>query len=143
MTNFRNLPIQKKLIFVILAITVPTLFLTGSFFIYNNLKTLKGEMVHNLAVLASAIGTNTRAALVFEDDAVAQKILSSLREENQIISAALYDSNDKVFTTFTPNAVTPFIPPTLLEQGKHIFGDHIEIVLPVILDGEKSRENLP
>lgn len=137
MRKFRDLPIQKKLIFVILAITVPTLFLSGSFFIYNNLKILKEEMVRNLTVLASAIGTNTRAALVFEDDTAAQKILSSLKEENQIVSAALYDSNNKVFAIFTPDTVTSFKPPTLLEKGKHIFADHIEIVSPVFLEGEE------
>ncbi len=137
MRKFRDLPIQKKLIFVILAITVPTLFLSGSFFIYNNLKILKEEMVRNLTVLASAVGANTRAALVFEDATAAQKILSSLKEENQIVSAALYDSNNKVFAIFTPDAVTQFIPPTLLEQGKHIFADHIEIVSPVFLEGEE------
>ncbi|MFQ5442978.1 MAG: PAS domain S-box protein [Nitrospinales bacterium] len=137
MKLFRNLPIQKKLIFIILAIIVPTLILSGSIFAYNNLKITKDQMVHNLTVLASAIGANTRAALVFQDDTAAQKILSSLKEENQIVSAALYDSNNKVFAIFTPDAVTPFKPPTRLEQGKNIFADHIEIVLPVILKGEE------
>jgi len=137
MKKFRNLPIQKKLISIILAITVPTLFLTGSFFIYNNLKTSKEEMVHNLTVLANVIGSNTRAALVFEDETAAQKILSSLREEHQIDSAALYDWNDEVFAIFTPNALSPFIPPTFSEQGKHIFADHVEIVSPVLLEGEE------
>jgi len=137
MNKFRNLPIRKKLISIILAITVPTLFLTGSFFIYNNLKTSKEEMVHNLTVLANVIGSNTRAALVFEDETAAQKILSSLREEHQIDSAALYDWNDEVFAIFTPNALSPFIPPTFSEQGKHIFADHVEIVSPVLLEGEE------
>ena len=137
MKKFRDLPIRKKLVFIILAIIVPTLFLSGSFFFYNNLKILKGEMVRNLTVLASAIGANTRAALVFEDDAGAKKILSSLKEENQIVSAALYDANNQVFAIFTPNAVTPFIPPTLLDRGKHIFSDHIEIVSSVFLEGDE------
>lgn len=135
--KFRNLPIQKKLIFIILAITVPTLFLSGSFFIYNSLKTFKEEMVRNLTVLASAVGATTRAALIFDDDTAAKEILSSLKEENQIVSAALYNSDDKVFAIFTPDAVTPFKPPANLEQGTLIFTDHIEIVLPVILEGEE------
>ena len=135
--KFRNLPIQKKLIFIILAITVPTLFLSGSFFIYINLKTFKEEMVHNLTVLASAVGATTRAALVFEDDTAAKEILSSLQEENQIVSAALYDSNDKVFAIFIPDAVTIFKPPALLEEGALVFADHIEIVSPVFLEGEE------
>lgn len=137
MNKFRTLPIQKKLIFIILAITVPTLFLSGSFFIYNNLKTFKEEMVRNLTVLASAVGATSRAALVFEDDTAAEEILTSLKEENQILSAALYDENDKVFVVFTPDEVTSFKAPTLLETGKHIYADRIEIVLPVTLEGEE------
>ncbi len=137
MNKFRTLPIQKKLIFIILAIIIPTLFLSGSFFIYNNLKTSREEMVRNLTILASAVGSTSRAALIFEDDTAAEEILSSLKEENQIVSAALYDSNDKVFVVFTPDVSASFEPPALLEQGKHIFTDHIEIVLPVSLDGEE------
>ena len=94
-------------------------------------------MVHNLAVLANTVGATTRAALVFEDDIAAREILSSLKEENQIVSAALYDLNNKALAIFTPNAVTSFIPPSLLEQGNHIFKDHIEIVSPVFLEGEE------
>lgn len=137
MSKFRNLPIQKKLIFIILAITVPTLFLSGSFFIYNNLNIFKKELVRNLTVLANAVGATSRAALVFEDDSAANQILSSLKEENQIVSAALYDSDDKVFAIFTPDEMIPFMPPTLLEQGKHIYSNHIEIVSPIFLEGEE------
>ncbi|GJL78062.1 MAG: hypothetical protein NPINA01_10510 [Nitrospinaceae bacterium] len=137
MTKFQNLPIQKKLIFIILAIIVPTLLLSGSLFVYNNLKILEAEMVRNLTVLAKAIGANTRAALVFEDDTAAESILSSLGEEKQIVSAALFDSKDQVFATFVPEAGAPFKPPSRLEHGKSIFEENVEIVLPVFLEGEE------
>ncbi len=137
MMRMRNLPIQKKLILIVLVITVPALLLFSGVFIYNDLKSVKKEMVRNLTVLASAVGANSRAALVFRDEAAAENILSSLTNEPQIVSAALFYTNDSVFVTFMPDPSAPFDPPTHLKAGEYVFGDRIEIVLDIFLDEER------
>ena len=136
MMRMRNLPIQKKLILIVLVITVPALLLFSGVFIYNDLKSVKKEMVRNLTVLASAVGANSRAALVFRDEAAAKNILSSLKNEPQIESAALFYMNDEVFVTFVPGESLPFNPPTHMRSGEYVFGDRIEIVLDIFLDRE-------
>ncbi len=137
MTSIRNLPIQKKLILIVLVITVPALLLFSGILIFNDLNSYKKEMVRNLTVLASAVGANSRAALVFRDETAARNILSSLKSELQIDSAALYDAGDAKFAVFVPAETAPFVPPTQLTHGKFVYADRIEIILEISLDGEK------
>ncbi len=137
MTKFRDLSIRWKIILIIVVIAVQTLILSAGGFIYNDLHFFKKDIMRNLKVLASAVGYNSRAALVFLDAKTAQNNLLSLKVETQIQFAALYDANGESFANYARNENENFRHPTTLTEGQFFYKNHIEIIHPIILDGEK------
>ncbi len=125
------------MVLIVLIITTLTLLLSTCTFIYNDLKFFKGDMERNLTVLASAVGFNSRASLVFLDEEAAKKILLSLKDETQILSAALYDSNDNIFVRYTLDDLTSFKAPANLKEGQFFYEDRIEIIHPIFLQGKR------
>ena len=137
MNIFRNLPIRWKIVLIILMTTVLTILLSIGIFIYNDLKFFKSDMSRNLSILASSVGLNSRAALVFLDSERGEDNLSSLEGEDQILFAALYDGNDKVFAKYVRDASNTFRGPMHLKTGQFFYGKHLEIIHPIILKGER------
>ena len=70
-----------------------------------------------MSVLAQIVGSNTTAALAFEDPKNAQEILSALSAERQITAAAIYDDTGKVFARFPPTADQIAIPAKPARDG--------------------------
>jgi len=136
MSFLRNCSIRTKLIFIILALTVWSLIFAFSIFVYKDLDIFRKDLVRNFTVLASTVGVNSRAALVFEDPEGAEKILSSLKEELQILCAAIYDAENNVFVTYTENSKILFEPPTVLKVGQFVYTDHTDILQPIMHDGD-------
>jgi PAS domain S-box-containing protein len=132
-----NLSIRNKIILMVLAATFPALLLSNSIFLYNDLKLLKEEILRNLTVQASVVGGNSRSSLIFDDEAMASKTLSSFKTDKQIVSAAIFDSKDKVFASFISDEWPQFEAPTTLEIGRVITEDYIEIVLPIIHENDE------
>jgi len=61
---------------------------------------LRREMVYDLMTKAEIIGTNSTAALVFNDQKSATEILAALRMEPHIVSACIYTSDGQPFATY-------------------------------------------
>ncbi len=136
MSFLRNCSIRTKLIVIILALTVWSLIFAFSIFVYKDLDIFRKDLVRNFTVLASTVGVNSRAALVFEDPEGAKRILSSLKEELQILCAAIYDAENNVFVTYTENSKILFEPPTVLKVGQFVYTDHTDILQPIMHDGD-------
>lgn len=136
MEKLKNLSIKNKMISIVLFVTIMTLILSSTIMVFNNLKGFKADMMRNLTVLATAVGGNSRAALIFDDIANARKILSSLKAESQIDSAALLNKNGEVFITYTPDQTYTYTPPTKINQGQFIYKNHLEIIEPIYLENE-------
>jgi len=129
--------IKTKIVLIVLSITILTLSLSTCTFIYNDFKFFREDMKRNLTVLASAVGFNSRASLVFLDAEAAGKILLSLKDETQIQSAALYDSNNNLFVRYTQDDSSQFKAPTSLNEGQIFYKNHVEIVHPIFLEGKR------
>lgn len=142
MTSFRDLSIRKKLMFLFILIVVFALLLSTTIFVCNDLRLFKKDMARNLLVLAKAIGANSRAALAFKDVRDAERILSSLKAETQVDFAALYDA-DGLHASYVRDPAMAFVAPVALDitDGSASLsgltgGAYMEIVQPVVLDGE-------
>ena len=137
MTPSSGMNIKTKMVLIVMFITILTLSLSTSIFIYNDLKYFRGDMQRNLTILASAVGINSRASLVFLDVEAAGETLLSLKDETQIQSAALYDSKDNLFVTYTQGDSPQFKAPTNLNEGQVFYKNHVEIVHPIFLEGKR------
>jgi signal transduction histidine kinase len=133
---FNDYSIKRKLVLLLVALVTFTLLLQGSILVYNDIKTLKTNIVESLSVLASAIASTSRAAITFGDTEVGTKILSSLATERQIDFAVIYNTDDQVFVTYLRDENTKMEPPTFNKEGEVITEKGIEIVKDIVLKGE-------
>ena len=131
------LPINIKLILLILFVSFATLMISSAFFIYNDLKGFKENLLNNLTALARTVGANSRAAIYFEDKAKATEILSSLKEDSQIKYAAIYDSKGDIFVTYEGGELERS-QPQIREDVFHIFKEReLELKRPIFLKNKR------
>ena len=96
----KNLPIQRKLMAILLLVTGATLTLTCLAFIGYEYVSFKSAAIHNLTTLGRIIANNSTASLAFDNPDDAQQVLAALKAEPHIDSAALYDSRGALFARY-------------------------------------------
>ena len=136
MKYFNDYSIKRKLVLLLVALVTFTLLLQGSILVYNDIKNLKTNIVENLSVLASAIGSMSRAAILFEDAKAGSRILSSLENERQIDFAVIYKPDEQIFVTYSRDKDLKFESPTFGNEGEVITKKGIEIIKNIVLQGE-------
>ncbi len=136
MNYFSGISIKGKLVLLLVALVTFTMLLQGSILVYNDIKKLKINIVENLSVLASAIGSMSRAAILFEDARTGRRILSSLEDEKQIDLAVIYKTDGQVFVTYSRNKTVTFGPPPFDHEGQVITKRGIEIIKNIVLEDE-------
>lgn len=110
MEFFNYSSISTKLKIVILSTTLlAVVFVYAGFFTYERV-TFRKITVDDLETKADIIAENINAALVFQDSADAARVLRSLHSQHRIISAAVYDQNGVLFTTYTREGEIEIFP---------------------------------
>jgi signal transduction histidine kinase len=104
--------------------------------VYSDIKNLKTNILENLSVLASAIGSMSRAAILFEDARTGRRILSSLEGEKQIDFAVIYKTDGQIFATYSRTENAEFGPPPFDNEGQVITEKGIEIIKNIVLEDE-------
>ena len=69
-------------------------------FIVNDIRLFRQDLVNNLDSMARVLGLNLAPTLSFMDNAEAEKILRSLKEEPSVISAQLFDKKGALFAKY-------------------------------------------
>ena len=136
MKIFSGYSIKRKLVMLLVALVTFTMLLQGSILVYNDIKNLKTNILENLSVLATAIGSMSRAAILFEDARTGKRILSSLEDEKQIDLAVIYKTDGQVFVTYSRNKTDKFEPPSMDHEGQVITKRGIEIMKNIVLEDE-------
>src|SRR5260370_36871922 len=103
--SLRNLTVKRKLMVVILLTSSVALLLMGSALVIYERIAFRHALAVNMNVLAQIIGSNSTAALAFDDPKNAREIVGALLAEHQIKAAAIDDRNCPIFASF-PNAGT-------------------------------------
>jgi signal transduction histidine kinase len=135
---FRNRPITRKLMTVILLTSSAVLTLTcGTFFVYE-LVTFRQSMVRSLSTLAQAIATNSTAALAFQNADDATKVLSALTADPHVVAAALYDQEGSLFASYTnPAAEHPPLPSRPDRDGYRFEAASLSLYQPVVIESRR------
>src|SRR5438552_18128278 len=97
---FRNQPIKRKLMTVILLTSGVVLLLACGTFLGIEVLTFRQTMVRNLSTLAQVIAANSTAALAFDNPNDAKEVLSALTAERHIVAAGLYDKSGTLFAKY-------------------------------------------
>jgi signal transduction histidine kinase len=101
--RFKDLPIQKKLMRVILLISGILLLLTSATYFVYEYYTFHQTTKQKLSTIGQVIAANSTSSLAFDNSQDAEEILSALKAEPHIIAACLYNEKGKLFSQYNAN----------------------------------------
>lgn len=138
MEIFKPVSLKSKLVLMMVSAILLAVLFYGGIFAYRDVKELEKNIVRNLEVLARAISSTNRAALVFRDSEAGGRILSALQEESQIDVAAVFDKDSQLFVSYFRDEKFSYIldKNILFQEGVRRGKNRIEIVKNIIFDNE-------
>jgi two-component system sensor histidine kinase/response regulator len=95
MKRFADLPIAAKLIAVMLVASMTALALSSVMQAVTEGMAYREDRVEYLRTIADVIGSNSTAALTFDDADLATQVISSLRADPSIIAGSVTDANGR------------------------------------------------
>src|SRR5579859_6517411 len=134
---YRDISIRQKLQgMVIMACGGALLVASVAFTIYDRATFLQAK-TNDLIASAHMIGSNSTAAPIFHDSKSGQEILSALGARPHVIHACIYDSDGKVFATYSRDP-TPagYSPPPARQIGSEIVGKNMLVFQNIVLSGD-------
>ncbi len=97
---FRDVPIRKKVMSIILLVSGTMLLLTCGAFVIYEYQTSRQIVKRNLSIIGEIISANSTAALAFENHKDANEMLATVRAEPYIIAAGIYDMKGNLFSQY-------------------------------------------
>jgi PAS domain S-box-containing protein len=111
------LPIRSKLTAMMLLTSAAILLVTCVAFIAYDYVTFRRNSLEQTGTLGRIIATNSTAALAFRNREDAEEVLAALKGEPQILAAALYDKEGRLFARYPQDAPDALFPPTPGAEG--------------------------
>jgi len=131
---FSNLPIRRKLAVLMLAIGAVVVALSSTaLWIFKTLD-LRQTAVAEASILAEVIGSNTTAALTFQDRRAAEDTLSALRADERILRAAVFAKDGSLFARYVRRGSPG--NEGLRAVGQYFEGSTLVVARSIRLDGE-------
>lgn len=123
--------IRRKLTQIMLMVSAAGLFLTTGVFMIYEVVSYKAELVRNLTTLAKVVAANSTGALAFRDEKDAHEVLAALRGEPEIVAAALYDVNGKLFAIYPTRMPLGRFPKVPGDHEPQFRGGYLTLFQPV------------
>jgi len=111
MKSFKDLAINTKLTMLVLLAGGVALMISCVSFVLNDVRMIRSSMVSQMATLAQVLGSNSTAALNFDDADTAAELLMSLKQQRAVDLACIYDASGKVFAAYYRGTRQPKLPP--------------------------------
>ncbi len=139
MPIIRITTIKRKLIIIGMLTTGSVLILSTSILIINGYLSQRQSLVNEMIIQAKIVGANCKSALSFDDPESAKDTLNALKASPNIMSAAIYSGDGKVFVTLNYKEIEDkFLPPPApYGDGYHIGVSSLDIFHSITLDGER------
>jgi signal transduction histidine kinase/ActR/RegA family two-component response regulator/HAMP domain-containing protein len=113
----RNLPIQRKLMVMLLVTSGAVLALTCAAFIGYQYTSYRSAARRNIEILAAVIASNSTAAVAFGNASDETDVLSALKAEKRVTHAAVYDATGALFAHYPADAPASAFPPHPKRDG--------------------------
>ncbi len=132
-----QLSINRKLTLLVAVSVAVALSLSCVAFVINDIRFMRNSMVRQLSALADVLGSNTTAALTFDDSDTAEQILSSLRMQPMVQAAYIYDIDGALFAKYS-RAETSTVPPSVPLYVGHRFthGGYLDVSENIVTNGD-------
>lgn len=98
--KLKNVTIQSKLVLIIVTISTVSLLLAATLFTLVQLREYRLSMVESLTSTANITAKNVQAAVLFENEDDATKVLSEFNRDSRILTAAIYTSEKTLFAFY-------------------------------------------
>jgi PAS domain S-box-containing protein len=139
---FRNTPMRRKLMTMILLTSGAVLAVTcAAFFAYEFL-TFRQATIRELSTLGKIIAANSTAALAFHNQDDADELLATLKAEPHVVAASLYDKEGKLFSKYPTNLPVNAFPAMPAEEGYLFEHSHLAGFQPVVQGDNKQLGTL-
>jgi len=135
--NFKDTPIQRKLMSVILLTCSVVLALMGSAYMIFEYVSFRATVKKNVSTLAIVIASNSSAAVAFDSQKDANETLNALRADKHIVAASLYDKNGNLFAKYPVDIPSAALPSKPQQIGYYFEGAFLIGFQPVMQ--EKGR----
>ncbi len=132
MPKAKDHSVSRKLTWMNMLVSGTALLLACLAFIAYDMVTFREAMVRNLSTQAQIVGSNTVSALLFNDPQSAENTLSALKAAPDILSAAIYTPDGRLFASYPRDTSIqiPAIPSILSNQTEvHWLNKNKDIVL--------------
>ena len=137
MKSLKDLAINTKLTLLVLMAGSVALLMSCAAFVVNDVRMIRSSMVQQMSALTDVLGSNTTAALNFDDADTAAELLMSLKQQPTVELACIYDGAGKVFAAYYRGAQPPELPPEPVQFG-HVFTDngYLDVAKPIRFNGQ-------
>ena len=132
-----NVPIRHKITLIAVATAVTALLVACGAFSSYELFTFRGSIGRDLSVLGDVIGSNSTAALTFDDPNAARDALAALRAEKHVVSACIYGRDGTPFASYARERSRAALWPNHAGlAGISLDRKFVSVFRPVELDSE-------
>jgi signal transduction histidine kinase/ActR/RegA family two-component response regulator len=137
--SLQNLSIRRKLMLITMLTSTAALVLSSVSFLIYDLISFRRQLSQDLVTQAEIIGFNSGAAMAFKDETAATATLSALTAKDDIVAAALYSPDGKIFAHyFRPNKSLPAsLPSHSQDRGYRFESGYLEVFQPVTMNRER------
>jgi signal transduction histidine kinase len=131
----RNVSLKRKLTVIIMLTSGVALLLACVAFVYYERNVFRDSMVRDLTFKADVIGSQSTAALKFNDPKAALEILNKLPTEKHIVAGCIYTRNGKVFAKYQRRDISGEFTPPEHQYAGHVFTpDHLELFRQIVFN---------
>lgn len=131
-----NRSIRRRLMLVILLTTTVSLLVVAVALVTYELRTYERSWASDLLTQADILARASAPALAFDDPGAARENLALLKARPQILAAAIYSANGKVFATYAPSERPPQLPALPGADGYQVTGDQIALFHRIVENNE-------
>jgi signal transduction histidine kinase/DNA-binding response OmpR family regulator len=137
--NFKDLPIRRKLAWLILTSSGLAVVLACVGFAFYERENFRANTGNELRALADTLGANTAGSLAFNDAKTAREMLGALRADHNVLAACLYDMQGNIFAEYRRAGLgTEFTMPSLREDGAYFERNSITLFRSVLMERDKT-----
>ncbi|HUJ00725.1 MAG TPA: ATP-binding protein [Usitatibacter sp.] len=129
--------ISRKIMLLVLVTTASALLLSAAGLVVYDLRSYERQWTGDLNLQAEILARASAPALSFDDHQTAEKDLSIIRARPEVLAAALYTDEGRLFATYLEEGERPQTFPEHPEaDGYHILGDEVVVFRRVVERGE-------
>ena len=133
-----DLPINRKLLLILLFSTVVSLLFAGALLILLELSEFQRTTKEDLTSLAGVIGNRSAAALMFDDRNLATENLAVFNNIPVVQVTCLYNGQGSVFVGLANSAKPDQTCPSSISEAANRFENkQLIVVKPIIMDNDK------